>query len=259
MSTEYLFVSGPLHSFAEEISRFTKTSGFHYKVYLHPPRIVHHGQNWTVAPWEAGVFVVNDKVWVSRNYIEDERGRKYKGLRAPFNNVYTAEELYNRIVEAVLKYVLASFVTVRIGERITLRIRKRPTLTPVPVSGQLRLLKGKGTKDHYFFEEIGAPGKYTVTLHPPRIFSKEDPLWGWEVKPLGGFVVNGRWRVWSCFVRDMEGHWYDGVVLGDEKLFFPAQSIYNCILESVVTYALRRFRIPFRDGEEVVVSFASTH
>jgi hypothetical protein len=260
---KYLFVSGPLHSFVDEVGRFTKTSGSHYKVFLHPPRIVHHFGKWEVKPWAQGVFVVNGEVWISRDCVEDEKGRTYAGLRVPFGAVYEAGELYSRIVEAVLKYALSVFLSIAAdGERITLTLRRtREPLSPVPIAAEGRLLRRmRDTRDYYFFEEVGVPGKYVVTLHPPRIYSYDKPLWGWELKPRVGFVLNERWEIGPSYILDLEeNRWYDGIVyFGDEKLHFPASTIYNHIVESIAEYVMRKFRIPFRDGEEVTVSFAST-
>jgi hypothetical protein len=267
---KYLFVDGGLHSFAEEIGRFTKTSGFHYRVYLHPPRIVHHLGSWRVEPWGDGSFVVNNAVWIYKDHVEDKRGRRYEGLRVPFNATYAAEELYDEIVNAILKYALACFLGSSRADHevITVRISfsKKP-LEPVPIgsTAQLKLLRGLGEPRYYhFLQEIGVPKKYVVTLHPPRIFSREDPSWGWEVKPCCGlFVLNERYTFGPRHVIDEKtNEWYDGIRLVTEDVYYPASSVYERVLEAVAKYALVRFlgrQAKEFDGKEVVISFESTH
>jgi hypothetical protein len=267
----YLFVDAGLHSFADEIGRFTKTSGFHYDVYLHPPRIVHHSLYWRVEPWGDGSFVVNDSVWIHKDYIEDEKCRRYEGLRIPFNTVYTAEELYNRIIEAALKYALAQFLGVSRADRevVTVRISfDGKPLEPVPIdnSAPLKLLRGLDEPRHYhFLQEVGVLKKYAVTLHPPRIFSRENPNWGWEVKPsLGLFVLNERYTFGPRHIIDeRDKEWYDGVRLVTEDVYYPASTVYTAVLEAVAKYTLAKFlgrqAAKEFEGKELTISFESTH
>jgi hypothetical protein len=266
-SERYLFADGPIHSFVDEIGRFTKTSGFHYRVYLHPPRIVHHNRYWEVRPWGDGSFVVNDSVWIYKDHIEDERCRRYEGLRVPFDTVYTAEKLYDSIVSAVLKYALAQFLGVTRADRevVTVRITiKGKPLEPVPIdSSALKLLRGLDEPRHYYFlQDIGVLGKYAVTLHPPRVYSREDPLWGWEVKPWRGFfVVNERLTFAPRHVINERNEWYDGVRLVTEDVYYPASAVYTAVLEAVARYALVRFlgkHAREYEEKEIAVSFEST-
>jgi hypothetical protein len=266
----YLFVDGGLHSFVNEVGRFTKTSGFHYSVYLHPPRIVHHRLYWTVKPWGDGSFVVNDSVWIHRDFVEDEKGRTYAGLRVPFNAVYTAEELYDRIIEAALKYALAQFLGVSKPDSEVIRISfdVKP-LEPVPIStAQLKLLRGLDEpRDYHFLQEIGVPKKYVVTLHPPRIYSYEEPLWGWEVKPHYLYrspVLNERYVLCPRQILDLKNNeWYDGIRLVTEDVYYPASAIYTAVLEAVAKYTLAKFlgRQAAKEfkGRVMTISFKSTH
>ena len=284
----YLFVDGGLHSFAAEIGRFTKTSGFHYDVYLHPPRIVHHNKYWEVKPYLPGWFVVNGTIYISKKCVEDEKGRTYAGLRVPFNAVYTAEELYDRIIEAALKYVLARFLSISAdGEKLTLRVsfklydEGKPAVEPAPIREGLKLLRGLEELRHYeFLEEIGTVMKtrhdlrtrlrfkYVVTLHPLRVYSYEKPLWGWEIKPRRGlFVLNERYTFGPQHVIDEKtNEWYDGIAtssLYDQKLYLPASSIYSAIVEAVAKYTLVKFlgwrRAKEFEGKEITITFESTH
>jgi hypothetical protein len=282
----YLFVKGGLHSFVDEIGRFSKTSGFHYKVLLHPPRIVHHSLYWRVEPWGDGSFVVNDSVWIHKDYIEDEKCRRYEGLRVPFNAVYTAEELYNRIIEAALKYALAKFLRISAdGEKLVLRVSFRKlyaedafAIEPVPITEGLRLLKEfEEPRQYYFLREIGTLVKrdsklafnYVVTLHPPRIYSYEDPLWGWEVKPSKLYytlVLDERYGFGQRYIVDEKtNEWYDGIStpsLYEQKLYIPATAVYDAIIEAVAKYVLAKFlgrQAKEYEGKEITISFESTH
>jgi hypothetical protein len=282
----YLFVDAGLHSFADEIGRFTKTSGFHYDVYLHPPRIVHHRRYWEVKPWGDGSFVVNDSVWIHKDYIEDEKCRRYEGLRVPFNAVYTAEELYNRIIEAALKYALAKFLCISADdEKIVLRIsfRKlyaddRYAIEPAPITEGLKLLRElERPEQYYFLKEIGTLVKrdsklalsYVVTLHPPRIYSYSDPLWGWEVKPSKWScipILDGRYGFGPRHIIDEKtNEWYDGIStpsLFEQKLYIPASAVYDAIVEAIAKYVLAKFlgrQAKEYEGKEITISFESTH
>jgi hypothetical protein len=282
---KYLFVDGSLHSFADEIGRFTKTSGFHYDVYLHPPRIVHHYRYWEVRPWGDGSFVVNNAVWIYKDHVEDKRGRRYAGLKVPFGAVFSAEELHDSIVEAALKYALAKFLCISAdGEKLTVRIsfkmhaEDKYAVEPVPYQEGLKLLKEfERPEQYYFLREIGTLVKrdsklrlnYVVTLHPPRIFSREDPLWGWELKPSRFScipVLDQRYGFGPQHVIDEKtGEWYDGIstsTLFEQKLYIPASSVYSAIVEAIAKYVLVKFlgrRVKEYEGKEVVISFESTH
>ncbi|MCC6005775.1 MAG: hypothetical protein LM590_15655 [Thermofilum sp.] len=277
---KYLFVDGGLHSFVDEIGRFTKTSGFHYDVYLHPPRIVHHHKYWEVKPWGDGSFLVNEAIWIYRDRVEDERGRRYEGLRCPFNAIYTAEELYNRIIEAALKYALARFLRISAnGEKLTLRISFKLyaedafAIEPTPIAQELKLLR---EFDDSFLREIGTLVKrdsklrlnYVVTLHPPRIHSYNDPLWGWEVKPSRLYytlVLGERYGIGERYIIDEKtNEWFDGVAtstLYEQKLYLPASAIYNAIIEAIAKYVLVKFlgrQAKEYEGKEMTISFEST-
>jgi hypothetical protein len=278
--TRYLFVNGSYHSFVDEVGRFTKTSGFHYDVYLHPPRIVHHYKYWEVRPWGDGSFVVNNRVWIYSDHIEDEKGRTYAGLRVPFDAVYTAEELYNRTIEAALKYALARFLYIGAdSEELTVRISFKPyvedalAVEPVPLVSQgLKLLEE--FEGYSFLREIGTFAKrgskphfnYVVTLHPPRIYSYNDPLWGWEVKPSRlyySLTLDERYEFLERFIIDRKTNkWYNGIAISEQKLYIPASSIYNAIIEAIAKYVLVKFlgkRAKEFDGKEITISFRSTH
>jgi hypothetical protein len=278
--TRYLFVDGGLHSFVDEIGRFTKTSGFHYDVYLHPPRIVHHRNYWEVKPYSPGWFIINDTILVSRECVEDEKGRTYAGLRVPFNAMYTAEELYNRIIEAALKYALARFLRISAnGEKLTLRISFKLyaedafAIEPAPIAQELKLLR---EFDDSFLREIGTLVKrdsklrlnYVVTLHPPRIHSYGDPLWGWEVKPSRLYytlVLGERYGIGERYIIDEKtNEWFDGIStpsLYEQKLYLPASAIYNAIIEAIAKYVLAKFlgrQAKEFEGKEMTISFEST-
>jgi hypothetical protein len=285
---KYLFVDGGLHSFIDEIGRFTKTSGFHYDVYLHPPRIVHHRNYWEVKPYSPGWFIINDTILVSRECVEDEKGRTYAGLRVPFNAMYTAEELYDRIIEAALKYALAKFLRISAnGEKMTLRISFKLyaedayAIEPAPITQELTQKKLLRDFDDTFLREIGTLVKrdsklrlnYVVTLHPPRICAYDDPLWGWEVKPsplhytlvlVGRYV--GQYEIEERFIIDRKTkEWFDGVAtsaLYKQKLYLPASSIYSAIVEAIAKYVLVKFlgrQAKEFEGKEITISFKSTH
>jgi hypothetical protein len=283
---KYLFVDGPLHSYADEIGRFTKTSGFHYRVYLHPPRIVHHHKYWEVKPWSDGSFVVNNEIWIYSDHIEDKKGRTYAGLRVPFDAVYAAGELYSRTVEAILKYALAKFLYISANdEKITLRVSFRKlyaedkyAIETAPTTESLKLLTELERPEQYrFLREVGTLVKrgsklalnYVVTLHPTRIYSRSDPLWGWEVKPSRlyyALTLDGRYEIGERYIIDGKtNEWFDGIAtstLYEQKLYLPASAIYNAIIEAVAKYVLARFlgqRAREFEGKEIVVSFESTH
>jgi len=119
-----------------------------------------------------------------------------------------------------------------------------------------------------FLNDIGAITKsgfrYVVTLHPPKIYSRKDPLWGWELKPhylYRSLVLNGKYVLGLRQVLDWEtNEWYDGF-LYDEKLYIPASAVYDAVVNAIAKYALARFlgirrARPFELN--VTVSFAST-
>jgi len=267
MKGQYLFLKGEFHSFVDEIGRFTKTSGFHYDVYLHPPRIVHHRGYWEVKPsYMPGVFVVNDAIHISRKYVEDEKGR-YDGIKVP-GDVYKAKELYDKIIEAVLKYVLARFFFISAGSgKWTIRVsfKEGMQISTAPMKEGLRLLNCCND----FLEDI-AKNKYVVTLHPPRIFSSKDPLWGWIIQPhefYRSLVLDRKYVLYSEWIERISeqgtNERYDGFhsFLYNE-MYYPASAVYDAVISAIARYALRRFLGIKRSRSlelNVTVSFASTH
>jgi hypothetical protein len=112
-----LRVSGDLHSFVEEIGRFTRAYGFHYTVSLDPPEIRHHMGRWVVRPGPyMGVFVVETRdgarlyVGPFRLHLGDLSGAGYEEVELPSGRRVPAMKIHAEILGAVAKYAVARFM-----------------------------------------------------------------------------------------------------------------------------------------------------
>ncbi len=92
-----------LHSFLEEIGRFSVTSGFHYDVHLdvNKVEILHHNAKWKiiVEPRRILVTTTNDKLIVTRNALI-LNGKEIHELCTNLR-CYTAEEIIEKIIFAI--------------------------------------------------------------------------------------------------------------------------------------------------------------
>jgi hypothetical protein len=114
-----LRVSGDLHSFVEEVGRFSRAFGFHYDVSLDPPEIRHHAGRWVVRPGPyKGVFVVETrdgaKLYVApfRLYLGDLSGAGYEAVELPDGRRVPAMKIHAEIQGAVAKYAVAKFLQI---------------------------------------------------------------------------------------------------------------------------------------------------
>jgi len=103
---EKIRVKGGLHSFIDEIGRFSITSGFHYHCRIGKDKIevIHHNNKWhvTIEPYAITVVSGNDVLRISKG------GMKLNGKEIDelCNTIrcYSARELIEKIIFAAVLY-----------------------------------------------------------------------------------------------------------------------------------------------------------
>jgi len=111
---------GSLHSFIYEIGRFSKTSGFHYSV--DGGKIKHHGGKWeaTYNHLFNYILILGNDGQVMEVYPNGVvvNGHAAEAVETPEGHVFTAPQIWSRVVEAIAKYAVASFFGVEYADSI---------------------------------------------------------------------------------------------------------------------------------------------
>jgi hypothetical protein len=250
-------------SFAMELGRFTKTSGWHYYIDLREPVIVHHQNKWSVVPYKGG-FRIGDII-VREDYIES-KNQHFGGLDIPYYGFMSSRKLYNEILKAIVKYALGVFLQKEYADGSFISVDLSYKLVPRRKQGEkLKLI----TDDELFLNLIDdiSNGNIFIKLDPQHtpLVKNGEFIEKWKIEPYdavrGYFLINNRYILAydlifeNDFLYEHERH---GVALCD-AYYFSAKDIREALLSTIAKYVLARFGVDTTKISKLSISFESTH